>query len=53
MRVPDARRIETPSLGVPVEAIPLALIASLYPFGLAALFLLLQATRPEPAPGCS
>jgi hypothetical protein len=32
---------------MPVQAIPLALIASLYPFGLAALFLLLQATRPR------
>jgi hypothetical protein len=36
---------------VPVEAIPLALIASLYPFGLAALFLLLQATRPRARAG--
>jgi Sap, sulfolipid-1-addressing protein len=32
---------------VPLQAIPLALIASLYPFGLAALFVLLQATRPR------
>jgi Sap, sulfolipid-1-addressing protein len=36
---------------VPVQAIPLALIASLYPFGLAALFLLLQATRPRARAG--
>ena len=36
---------------MPVEAIPLALIASLYPFGLAALFLLLQATRPRARAG--
>jgi hypothetical protein len=36
---------------VPVQAIPLALIASLYPFGLAALFLLLQATRPKARAG--
>jgi zinc transporter ZupT len=33
---------------VPVEAIPLALISSVYPFGLAALLLLLQAPRPKP-----
>jgi hypothetical protein len=33
---------------VPVQAIPLALISSLYPFGLAALLLLLQAERPRP-----
>ena len=31
---------------MPIQAIPLALLASLYPLGLAALFLLLQATRP-------
>jgi hypothetical protein len=31
---------------VPLEAIPLALLASLYPFGLAVLFLLFEATRP-------
>ena len=36
---------------MPVQAIPLALIASLYPFGLAALFLLLQATRPRARAG--
>ncbi len=30
---------------MPLEAIPLALIASLYPFGLAALFLLFESTR--------
>jgi len=36
---------------VPVQAIPLALIASLYPFGLAALFLLFQATRPRARAG--
>jgi hypothetical protein len=33
---------------VPVEAIPLALISSLYPLGLAALLLLLEAPRPRP-----
>jgi hypothetical protein len=33
---------------VPVQAIPLALISSLYPFGLAALLLLLQADRARP-----
>lgn len=32
---------------MPVQAIPLALIASLYPFGLAVLFLLFEATRPR------
>jgi hypothetical protein len=32
---------------VPTQAIPLALLASLYPFGLAALLLLLTATRPR------
>ncbi len=32
---------------MPLQAIPLALIASLYPFGLAALFLLFGATRPK------
>ncbi len=32
---------------VPVQAIPLALVASLYPFGLAVLFLLFEATRPK------
>jgi hypothetical protein len=32
---------------VPVQAIPLALIASLFPFGLAVLFLLLEGTRPK------
>jgi hypothetical protein len=36
---------------VPVEAIPLALIASLYPFGLAALLVLFQATRPRARAG--
>ena len=36
---------------MPVQAIPLALLASLYPFGLAALFLLLQATRPRARAG--
>jgi hypothetical protein len=36
---------------VPVQAIPLALIASLYPFGLAALFLLFRATRPRARAG--
>jgi hypothetical protein len=30
---------------MPLEAIPLALLASLYPFGLAALFLLFESTR--------
>jgi hypothetical protein len=33
---------------MPVEAIPLALVASLYPFGLAALVLLFGANRPRP-----
>jgi hypothetical protein len=33
---------------VPLEAIPLALISSLYPLGLAALLLLLEAPRPRP-----
>jgi hypothetical protein len=32
---------------VPTQAIPLALLSSLYPFGLAALLLLLSATRPR------
>ena len=36
---------------VPLQAIPLALIASLYPFGIAALFLLFQATRPRARAG--
>ncbi len=31
---------------MPIQAIPLALIASLYPFGLAVLFLLFESTRP-------
>ena len=33
---------------MPVQAIPLALISSLYPLGLAAIMLLTQATRPRP-----
>jgi hypothetical protein len=33
---------------VPVEAIPLALISSLYPLGLAAILLLARAARPRP-----
>jgi hypothetical protein len=33
---------------VPVQAIPVALVSSLYPFGLAALLLLLEAQRPKP-----
>ncbi len=36
---------------MPLQAIPLALIASLYPFGLAALFLLFRATRPRARAG--
>ncbi len=36
---------------MPIQAIPLALIASLYPFGLAALFLLFQASRPKARAG--
>jgi len=32
---------------MPTQAIPLALLASLYPFGLAALLVLLRATRPK------
>jgi hypothetical protein len=48
-----ARRPAVQSAGslVPLQAIPLALIASLYPFGLAALFLLLQASRPKARAG--
>jgi hypothetical protein len=33
---------------VPTQAIPLALLASLYPFGLAALLVLLNSNRPRP-----
>jgi Sap, sulfolipid-1-addressing protein len=33
---------------VPVQAIPLALLASLYPLGLAAILLLVRAARPRP-----
>jgi hypothetical protein len=36
---------------MPIQAIPLALIASLYPFGLAALLLLFQASRPRARSG--
>jgi Sap, sulfolipid-1-addressing protein len=36
---------------MPVQAIPLALISSLYPLGLAAILLLAQATRPRPKVG--
>jgi Sap, sulfolipid-1-addressing protein len=36
---------------MPVQAIPLALISSLYPLGLAAIFLLTQATQPRPKVG--
>jgi hypothetical protein len=36
---------------MPVQAIPLALIASLYPLGLAAILLLAEAVRPRPKVG--
>jgi hypothetical protein len=36
---------------MPVQAIPLALISSLYPLGLAAILLLTQANRPRPRVG--
>ena len=36
---------------MPVQAIPLALIASLYPLGLAAILLLAEAARPRPKVG--
>jgi hypothetical protein len=36
---------------VPVQAIPLALIASLYPLGLAAILVLAEAVRPRPKTG--
>src|ERR1700742_327772 len=38
---------ETRRGGMPTQAIPLALVSSLYPFGLVALLLLLSATRPR------
>jgi hypothetical protein len=36
---------------MPVQAIPLALIASLYPLGLAAVLVLAEAMRPRPKVG--
>ena len=36
---------------MPVQAIPLALAASLYPLGLAAILLLAEAIRPRPKVG--
>jgi hypothetical protein len=38
---------------MPVQAIPLALIASLYPLGLAAVLVLAEAMRPRPRWACS
>ena len=42
---PSGRRSEPGLTAMPVQAIPLALTASLYPFGLAVLLLLAEAER--------